>query len=237
MKKIFSLALLCLVTHWGFAQWTDNGADLETNDNVIVNGSLTLANNQFYQSYRSDGVTEHQAFGMDGNNDIVFNRSAIVGKQTSRLIFAAADRSIDFRNKNNTVLMSIGSSGSVGIGTTNPGTFKLAVEGGVGCREVMVTETSPFPDYVFADTYDLPSLSFVEDYINAHQHLPEIPSAKEVEEQGGVKLGEMNIKLLKKIEELTLYMIDQNKKTDELIERLDALEKENASLKSMIEKK
>jgi hypothetical protein len=237
MKKIFTLALLCLVTHWGFAQWTDNGSTIETSDDVIVDGRVTISNGQFYQSYRNDGTTEHQAFGMDTNNDIIFNRSAIVNKFSSRLIFGFANRSIDFRNKDNVTLMTINNDGNVGIGTTNPGSFKLAVEGPVASREVQVTNTSPFPDYVFAPSYELPTLQYIEDYIKANQHLPEIPSAKEVEEQGGIKLGEMNIKLLKKIEELTLYVIDQNKKTEELTKRLEKLEAENNTLKEELKRK
>jgi len=98
-------------------------------------------------------------------------------------------------------------SGSVAIGTTNPGTFKLAVEGKIGAREVNVTTTTPWPDYVFAKDYSLLTLEEIKTYIALHKHLPEVPSAKDVE-ANGVNLGEMNALLLKKIEELTLYMID-----------------------------
>lgn len=236
MKKIFTLALLCLFTQLSFAQWIDQGATIETSDDVVVDGNVTIANSRFYQSFRNDGV-EHQAFGMDSNNDIIFNRSAIVGKRTSRLILASANRSIDFRDKDNNNLMSIRENGSVGIGTINPGSFKLAIEGPVGCREVQVTNAAPFPDYVFEADYQLPSLTYVENYIKTHKHLPEVPSAKEIEEQGGIKLGEMNVNLLKKVEELTLYAIEQNKKTEELVKRLEALEKENLTLKNKMNEK
>jgi hypothetical protein len=114
--------------------------------------------------------------------------------------------------------------GNVCIGTSNPGSFKLAVEGKIGAREIQVTLTNPFPDYVFGSKYKLRSLSNLENYINQNKHLPNVPSAAEVEKNGGIELGQMNTKLLEKIEELTLYIIEINKKVEKL-------EKENEALK------
>lgn len=114
--------------------------------------------------------------------------------------------------------------GAVGIGTTAVGSFKLAVEGKIGAREVQVTLSNPFPDYVFASNYKLRSLTSLENFINKNKHLPGIPSAAEVEKNGGVELGKLNTKLLEKVEELTLYVIELNKK-------VERLEKENAALK------
>ena len=71
----------------------------------------------------------------------------------------------------------------------------------------------PGPDYVFEKNYDLRPLTEVEAYINQNKHLPEIPAAKEMEKDG-VNLGEMNMMLLKKVEELTLYMIDLKKENE-----------------------
>jgi hypothetical protein len=102
-------------------------------------------------------------------------------------------------------------AGNFGIGTTTPGSFKLAVEGKIYGKEVQVALTNPGPDYVFANNYQLLTLNEVKTYIDQHKHLPEVPSAKEMEKDG-IQLGEMNMLLLKKIEELTLYMIEQNKK-------------------------
>jgi hypothetical protein len=70
-------------------------------------------------------------------------------------------------------------AGNMGIGTTNPGSFKLAVEGKIGAREVVVT-TAAWADYVFDTTYDLRPLSEVESFIKTNKHLPEIPSAEEI---------------------------------------------------------
>ncbi len=120
-------------------------------------------------------------------------------------------------------------SGAVGIGTTNPGTYKLAVVGKIHATEVVV-ETG-WSDYVFSDDYRLAPLSEVEAHIKAEKHLPGIPSAAEVE-QGGVSVGDMQAKLLAKVEELTLHVIAQNKRLDEQAARLAALEKENQQLRT-----
>lgn len=105
--------------------------------------------------------------------------------------------------------------GNVGIGTTNPGSFKLAVEGNIGARGVRVTNANPWPDYVFHNNYELKNLYILEEYVKQNNHLPNIPTAQEVKENG-IELSEMNAKLLEKIEELTLYIIDLNKKIDKL---------------------
>jgi hypothetical protein len=108
--------------------------------------------------------------------------------------------------------------GNVGIGTTSPDT-KLTVKGIIHTEEVRVDMTVPGPDYVFEPTYNLLPLSEVETYIKANKHLPEVPSAKQMEEEG-LNLKEMNLLLLKKVEELTLHLIEQ--------------EKENALLKRQV---
>lgn len=82
-----------------------------------------------------------------------------------------------------------------------------------------------WPDFVFAKTYGLRPLSEVENYIKANAHLPEVPSAAQVAQEG-INLGEMDATLLKKIEELTLYLIEQNKKLDAQHRKIEALEKQ-----------
>ena len=114
--------------------------------------------------------------------------------------------------------------GNVGIGTTTPD-YKLTVKGKIHSREVKVTATAGGADFVFEKEYDLPTLLEVEQFISKNKHLPEIASAKEME-KNGIHLAEMNIKLLQKIEELTLYTIEHQKK----IEKLSSLKKENELL-------
>ena len=99
-------------------------------------------------------------------------------------------------------------AGSVGIGTTSPDAT-LAVKGQIHAQEVKVDLNGAVaPDYVFEKDYALPSLESVKTYIDQNKHLPEVPSAKEME-ANGINLSEMNMLLLKKVEELTLYVIEQ----------------------------
>jgi len=107
-------------------------------------------------------------------------------------------------------------NGNIGIGTNNPQS-KLAVDGTICAREVRVSLSgSPcWPDYVFDKDYKLMSLSELEQYITTNKHLPDVPSAQEVEENG-IQLGEMQGKLLQKIEELTLYIIALEKRLAEI---------------------
>jgi hypothetical protein len=122
------------------------------------------------------------------------------------------------------------SAGNVGIGTTAPDA-KLAVKGTIHAQEVKVDLNVPGPDYVFEPSYDLKPLAEIETYIKENKHLPEVPSAKEME-KNGVQLGEMNMLLLKKVEELTLYSIEQNKKLNEQQELIQGLIKEMQQLKT-----
>ncbi|MEQ9263616.1 MAG: hypothetical protein RLN81_00220 [Balneolaceae bacterium] len=112
-------------------------------------------------------------------------------------------------------------NGNVGIGTTTPGN-ELEVNGTIRSKEVIV-ETTNWPDYVFEEDYDLPTLSEIEAFIKANKHLPEVPSAKEME-ANGISLGEMNILLLKKIEELTLHTIGQERALENKKQMIDQLE-------------
>ncbi len=118
----------------------------------------------------------------------------------------------------------IDASGKVGINTYECFEYQLAVDGTIGCREVNVEATS-WPDYVFEKEHELKDLKEVEEFINTNKHLPEIPSAKEIEENG-VNLAEMNTLLLKKIEEMTLYMIEMKKENEEIKKEIHQL-KEN----------
>jgi hypothetical protein len=111
-------------------------------------------------------------------------------------------------------------SGNVGIGTTDTKGYKLAVNGNIRTQEVRVENTN-WPDYVFERSYAIKSLPELEVFINKYKHLPEIPTASEVAKDG-FDVGDMNAKLLKKIEELTLMLIHQNKKIEKLETELSA---------------
>ena len=120
--------------------------------------------------------------------------------------------------------VTVSSAGNMGIGTTSP-THKLTVNGYIGAEEVAIVPDIP-ADFVFEDDYALRSLEEVEQYIDAHGHLPEIPSGEEMQADG-VGLAAMQMKLLQKIEELTLYLIAQNKV-------LTAMQEESALVKERL---
>ncbi len=102
-------------------------------------------------------------------------------------------------------------NGNVGIGTVDTKGYMLAVAGNMIAESVKVKLQGAWPDFVFAKSYTLPTLQETENHIKRKGHLPGIPSAEEVKEKG-IDLGDMNGKLLQKIEELTLYIIDLEKR-------------------------
>ncbi len=114
----------------------------------------------------------------------------------------------------NTVNASVGYfSGNVGIGTTAT-PYKLTVEGTIGAREVIVTQLT-WADFVFGNDYKLMPLRELDRFIQTNKHLPAMPTTEQVQKTG-VSISEMNAKLLQKIEELTLYVIDLQKQVDAL---------------------
>lgn len=137
---------------------------------------------------------------------------------------------------NNWAMWSAGDhyvSGDLRIGNTSdvPG-YRLSVDGNVICEELRVLISSSWPDYVFNDDYSLMNLNEVEEYIKENNHLPGMPSASEIDGGQGVDLGEMQRLTVEKVEELTLYLIEANKKMDELAKQNEALRQELNQLKN-----
>ncbi|WP_440881151.1 hypothetical protein [Tenacibaculum sp. C7A-26P2] len=129
-------------------------------------------------------------------------------------------------------------AGKVGVGTKAPD-MELTVNGKIHAKEVKIDLAVPAPDYVFKSEYNLRSIEEVESFIKEHSHLPEIPSAKEFAENG-VMQAEMDMNLLKKIEELTLYTITQEKKLKSQEKRffqqqkeIEELKKQNSEIKEL----
>ncbi|MXV50406.1 hypothetical protein GS399_05425 [Pedobacter sp. HMF7647] len=151
---------------------------------------------------------------MDGRNQHVYQATGVRPFNPNALMVESLDN--DFEQGTQVRVYNcdeaiISLNGNFGIATNNP-TEKLAVNGKIRAKEIRV-EASPWPDYIFGDKYPLSSLAEVGEYVKMYKHLPEIPSAKHVE-VNGINVGEMNALLLKKIEELTLYLIDMKKQVD-----------------------
>jgi hypothetical protein len=113
-------------------------------------------------------------------------------------------------------------TGNIGIGTENNSIHKLAVNGSAIFKKVVVKNGTPWPDYVFDSSYQLPSLESVSDFIVKNKHLPGIPSASEAE-ANGLDLGDMCRLQQEKIEQLTLYLIKQQELLNKQEERLNQL--------------
>ncbi|MDR2273634.1 MAG: hypothetical protein LBF27_22195 [Sphingobacterium sp.] len=144
------------------------------------------------------------------HTSIIFNPG-----QTTQLMFGFHTNGNMYWSNNTAYTMSLSKAGdlrvfnTLAVGSDLRAGYKMSVSGKLAAQEVLVT-TSNWPDYVFKPDYKLPSLSETEQFINQHGHLPEVPKASEVE-VNGISLGEMNKILLKKIEELTLLLIEQEK--------------------------
>jgi hypothetical protein len=121
------------------------------------------------------------------------------------------------------LILNPSGSGNVGIGTTNP-REKLSVNGTLVARMVKITiKPEDWSDYVFAKNYKLRSLTTVKTYINKYKHLPDVPSAKKVAKEG-LNVAAIQAALLRKIEELTLYVIEQDTRNQSLQKRIELLE-------------
>ena len=138
-------------------------------------------------------------------------------------------------NVENNEYMTILAMGNVGIGTHTPDA-KLAVKGDIHAEEVRVDLNVPAPDYVFESGYSLLSLSELEAYVKENKHLPEVPSAKEMQ-ANGLNLKEMNLLLLKKVEELTIHLIEENKRFNAQQNQIALLQMELAELKKKLYEK
>ncbi len=197
--------------------------------NYIPNGALGAVLGRLPEG---DGTGNGTFVGTQGfnTNEIGGKSFSIVhnfyGETNSAINFhRGGDRTggfISFSTFSNQERMRIDPNGNVGIGTTTP-REKLSVNGNIRAREIKVEATN-WPDYVFEKSYKIETLQELESYIKTNKHLPEIPSAKEVA-TNGVELGEMNKLLLKKIEELTLYVIQLKKESLDQQKQLDELKK------------
>ncbi|MEA4935440.1 MAG: hypothetical protein VB102_02240 [Paludibacter sp.] len=174
--------------------------------------------------YIAGGSTEN----MTSVNSIFIGRGtkALGNSQTNQIVIgynAIGNGSNSITIGNDEIAKTI-LKGKIGIGTIQiPDNFKLAVAGKIIVEEVVVKLQNNWPDYVFEPDYDLMPLHKVEQFVQSNKHLPGIPPASEVKNDG-LSMGEMQNKLLQKIEELTLYMIEQGKTISQQNARIKELE-------------
>lgn len=221
----------------------------------IANGYLKIGNTAF-GNYQNSSPRNFTTFGGDGHGSLIVGSNVMVENSStnhSRLKIAQDHQTMagaaivipgNGQNNQGSIIfhtsapavtqgdkpfdsprMIINAAGNVGIGTISPQEL-LSVKGNIRAHQIKV-ETTNWPDYVFQPEYDLKSLESVEKYINENGHLPELPKAEVIHKEG-YSLNEMDKILLKKIEELTLYIIQEKKSN---AEQLLKLEKEIETLK------
>lgn len=132
--------------------------------------------------------------------------------------------------------MSITNSGTVGINTTNTQGYQFAVNGSAIFTSARVKAYGYWPDFVFGKDYRLPALDSVDQYIQTNHRLPDFPSADSIQ-RAGIDLGGTDAALLKKIEELTLYAIEQKKQMEEQKKQLAAQQAAMARLEMLVQTK
>lgn len=228
MKKtiIIVTTLLSTTISWGQSNSFPETGDVSINNANIKIDKVNGKGIKFYQedANRFGQVLLEKGSGTgDGTkNTLLIEAGNTYGSNYGqRILFKTADAD----------RLVIEHDGKVGIGTTSPDA-ELAVRGTIHTQEVKV-DMNGWVDFVFKSDYELRTLEEVEEHINEKGHLPEIPNEEEVKENG-INLGEMNAKLLQKIEELTLYMIDMNKQLKSQSKRMVQLEQENSQLKRKV---
>ncbi len=203
--------------------------DANPSDQLTVNGDISFTSSSSARKLmgQTSGALELCSFTDNSNGStIVLQTSGLVQLNALGSVWSNLP-AFEF-NVGSTPMMSMNTNGEVAIGSNavsflNGGglsgcvgcNYRLLVEGGILTESIVWKSIHLWPDYVFSNNYKLKTLEELDKYIGENHHLPEIPTQDEVS-KNGVNLGEMSQALLKKVEELTLYVIQQQKEIDEL---------------------
>lgn len=186
---------------YGKSRFLANGGDaFQSTGNAVIDGKLTV--NKALEAVHIEG------------NDPAINFFE-AGDQRGYLWFTDNIMNLGTSNTGGKIQMQT-EQVTIGTSIATPSTYKLGVGGRIICEELKVKlQSAGWPDYVFANNYKLKPLEELENYIKINQHLPNIPAAKTVETEG-LEVGEMQRRMMEKIEELTLYVIDLKKEIEVL---------------------
>ncbi len=209
--------------------WSSGSASRISNSNDVfylsvwntlspnVGLSANIGGNSFFQGNLGIGTTT-PAYKLDVNGDMSGNMLRARGLFSLQQSGKRWD--INYESNGNYFFVDEfgiarhitvqGGTGNVGIGTIDPKGYKLAIAGTAIAESMTVKLQGSWPDYVFKHNYQKPTLSQVKAYINESGHLPEMPSEQQVASEG-INLGEMNRLLVKKVEELTLYLFEKDR--------------------------
>lgn len=192
-----------------------NGADRVT---VNENGQVGIGTATPTSELTINSPSPAIAFQAGGTN------RALISAGTDFVLGSSIAGSNTIIRSNNIAGIYVHPTGVVSLGSIAATGYRFSVDGKIICDDITTLPFDDWPDYVFETQYPLRSIKQLEQFIGANRHLPGIPSAKEVEQQG-VAVGEMQRRLLEKIEELTLYIIALDKKNEAMEKEVQKLKK------------
>ncbi|OJJ19847.1 hypothetical protein BKI52_15305 [marine bacterium AO1-C] len=240
MKRLFLTSIFALIT-FVFAQAQSGNVTLGPSaGRKITTGNYNTIigrNTGFKHLSGNSNLFLGQSAGYSnttGSNNVFLGVDAGFYETGSNKLYINAGRSNpliygEFDNK----IVKINGTLAVGTNNYNGSGYKLYVADGIRTEAVQIDAETNWPDYVFANDYQLSPLSEVEAFIQKNKHLPNVPSAKEVNEKG-INVVEMDATLLRKIEELTLHTISQQKHIKKQQKHINDLQKEVNELKALI---
>jgi len=238
-KTLLSLTILFTTSIIAHAQWTTSGTVTSTTNTVGINATAPISTFQINSGISKFSAGSSNYSGLNyGSSYVGFNAARTPGTSGSWTLegdgFHNGGGVIYADMAGNIYLSPQGSNGTTtrtlaDLDVKSSIALRVGADGVVYAKAIRVSTTT-FPDYVFKKDYRLLSLSEVKTYIDHNQHLPGIPSAREVEKEG-MNVAEMNKLLMKKVEELTLYAIENERKDKEKDKLLASLQEQINALK------